>query len=193
MSDSPGVRRTLVALLERAEPFDEAVERAWEPLRRNAVANRSFYAATAVGDHGMVWLALGAAFAPRSALHKRNAARLAAGLAIESIVVNGAIKGVFRRTRPVHEGERPHHLRIPITSSFPSGHASSAVFASMILADADPKLKRPLQVLAVAVAFSRVHVRIHHASDVAGGLVVGWALGRIARRIAPLDDAPAPS
>jgi len=187
MADPSGVRARLLAALARAEPFDDAVERAWEPLRSSTIANRVFYGATAIGDHGMVWLALGLAFAPRSPRHKRNARRLAAGLLIESVLVNGAIKGVFRRTRPVHDGERPMHLRIPITSSFPSGHASSAVFASMLLADADPKLRRPLQVLAAGVALSRLHVRIHHASDVAGGLVVGWALGRAARRVAPLD------
>jgi undecaprenyl-diphosphatase len=37
--------------------------------------------------------------------------------------------------------------------------------------------------LAVLVATSRIHVRIHHASDVAGGALIGVALGGIARRI----------
>ncbi|MFT5201275.1 MAG: membrane-associated phospholipid phosphatase, partial [Candidatus Aldehydirespiratoraceae bacterium] len=37
--------------------------------------------------------------------------------------------------------------------------------------------------LAGVVATSRIHVRIHHASDVAGGLAVGVVLGAIARRV----------
>jgi len=34
-----------------------------------------------------------------------------------------------------------------------------------------------------------VYVRIHHASDVAGGLVIGWALGRAFRSL-PLAGRP---
>jgi len=37
--------------------------------------------------------------------------------------------------------------------------------------------------LGAVVATSRIHVRIHHASDVAGGIVIGAALGALARRI----------
>ena len=36
--------------------------------------------------------------------------------------------------------------------------------------------------LAGAVAFSRVYVRMHHASDVVVGAALGIALGRIVRR-----------
>jgi membrane-associated phospholipid phosphatase len=44
---------------------------------------------------------------------------------------------------------------------------------------------------ATIVAASRVHVRIHHASDVAGGIVLGIALGELARRLVPLDRGDA--
>ena len=36
------------------------------------------------------------------------------------------------------------------------------------------------------VATSRIHVQIHHASDVAGGIVVGALLGTAIRRLRPL-------
>ena len=36
--------------------------------------------------------------------------------------------------------------------------------------------------LAATVALSRPYVRIHHASDVVGGVVVGAAMGLVARR-----------
>jgi undecaprenyl-diphosphatase len=36
------------------------------------------------------------------------------------------------------------------------------------------------------VAVSRIHVRIHHASDVVGGLAVGLGLGAVARKVLPL-------
>lgn len=181
------VRTTLRAAVARAEPLDDAVDRAWEPLRSIGGLNRVLYTLTAVGDNGLVWMAIAGAFAPRSEMHKKNAKRLVAGLAAESVIVNGVIKSIFRRSRPVHQGDRPHRMRIPLTSSFPSGHAASAVYCCMLLTDADPKLRRPFQLLAVGVAASRIHVKIHHASDVAGGLVVGWALAEATRRVAPLD------
>ena len=99
-----------------------------------------------------------------------------------------ATKAVFRRERPVLEGtgSRPHRLRTPRTSSFPSGHASAATVAVMMLGRRRGLLTRAaLAVLGTVVASSRVHVRIHHPSDVVGGVAVGYVLGRVARRLLP--------
>jgi undecaprenyl-diphosphatase len=110
-------------------------------------------------------------------------------------VVNGPVKLMFRRTRPVHAGPRPLHLRQPRTSSFPSGHAAAAFFGAALLRDEDPVW--PLYyVLAVIVAASRIHVRIHHASDVIGGVITGVALGELVRHLVPIeakDVAPEPA
>ena len=98
------------------------------------------------------------------------------------MLVNGVIKTVFGRRRPVFSGDRPHALRQPITSSFPSGHASAAMVAAALLSRRSSWA--PLYyALAVVVALSRIHVRIHHASDVAAGLGIGAALGAMARRL----------
>ena len=40
--------------------------------------------------------------------------------------------------------------------------------------------------LAGLVAYSRVHVKMHHAADVVGGAVLGVALGALARRFVRL-------
>jgi undecaprenyl-diphosphatase len=40
--------------------------------------------------------------------------------------------------------------------------------------------------LAALVAASRVHVRIHHPSDVVGGAVIGASLGTVIRERWPL-------
>ena len=37
--------------------------------------------------------------------------------------------------------------------------------------------------LGALVASSRVHVKIHHSSDVIGGALVGLAVGQVAKRI----------
>ena len=75
-------------------------------------------------------------------------------------------------------------MREPSTSAFPSGHASSAAFAATILSAWDGQRSRPLWwTLAAIVGTSRAYVRIHHASDVIGGAVVGAGLGAIAVRV----------
>ena len=111
----------------------------------------------------------------------REAIELSLALAAESALVNGPIKAMFRRRRPVEPRPRPHTLRQPRTSSFPSGHASAALVAATLLSR---RSRHPTvwYSLAAVVSLSRVHVRIHHASDVVGGAIVGWALGSVARR-----------
>jgi undecaprenyl-diphosphatase len=147
------------------------------------------YSASAVGDHGMVWLALAGVQAVRAARAgepwKRLLLRAAAGLGTESALVNGPVKWLFRRSRPVHEGPRPRHLRQPRTSSFPSGHATAAFFGAALLRDTDD-LWPVYYAIAAIVAASRVHVKIHHGSDVIGGVVLGVALGELARHVVPV-------
>jgi undecaprenyl-diphosphatase len=109
---------------------------------------------------------------------------VSAVLGIESALVNGAIKSVFRRRRPPWATDRPHRLRRPRTSSFPSGHASAAFTAAGVLADDDP-LWPLYYALAVVVASSRVYVKTHHASDVVAGALLGAVLARVARRLWP--------
>ncbi len=112
--------------------------------------------------------------------------RAAAAIGIESAVVNGPVKWVFRRPRPAPPDVSPHPIRIPRTSSFPSGHATSAFCAATLLSDADPSLRLLYYGLAAVVAWSRVHVRVHHASDVIGGVAIGLLLGQAFKRLMPL-------
>ncbi|QXC63411.1 phosphatase PAP2 family protein [Aquihabitans sp. G128] len=73
-----------------------------------------------------------------------------------------------------------------MTSSFPSGHASSAFTAAGILSEHDPALKPLFYAVAVVVATSRVHVQIHHASDVLAGAALGIVFAKLATRAWPL-------
>lgn len=167
--------------------FDAEVDRAWERLRGNPVVDRAFYSASALGDWSLIWHLLGTAqgLADRRTGWRR-VARLSASLGIESALVNGAVKSLFRRSRPVHEGDRPHNLRMPATSSFPSGHASSAFMAARLLSDRS-RFGPLWYGVAAVVATSRIHVRIHHASDVIGGAVLGAVLGETAVRALPVE------
>lgn len=170
---------------ELVEAFDAAVDQAFEQLRGKPALDRVFYLATAVGDHSLIWLVSAGIRAAVSPSYRPAALRLGLTLTFESALVNGAIKSVFRRQRPSLQGEHPHYIRQPLTSSFPSGHASSAVCALVLLAEDEPAW--PIYaVVAGLVAASRLHVRIHHGSDVVGGVVIGGLLGLAIRRLFPL-------
>ena len=166
------------------EAFDEAVEQVFARLRGNPVADRVFYTASELGNFSILWHALAWAGAG-SKRGRRNALRVSVALAVESALVNGPVKSAFKRSRPLVEHDHPHRLRQPLTSSFPSGHASAAVVAAALLSE--PHRRRwPFWAVASVVAASRVHVRIHHASDVVVGALVGAVLVRLFRKIWPL-------
>ena len=175
--------RSLVSLLDSR--LDEGVD-----SLRHPVVDRIVYAASELGDFSLLWLILGAARGLRSERDERAALRLGIGMAVESALVNGFIKSLFRRKRPPWEVMRAYNIRRPLTSSFPSGHATSAFCAAILLAE-DDVLWPLYYALAVVVATSRVYVKIHHASDVLVGVGVGVALGLLGRRLMPLTPAGA--
>ncbi len=168
------------SMRKAVEEFDLRVDAIFEPLRENIWFNRLFYCASAMADHSIVWFLLAAIKALRSNEHARLAKRAAIALAVESLVVNVGVKSIFKRERPSYPGERPLPLRQPLTSSFPSGHSSAAVCAYIFLSEND-SLAPLYLLLALIVAPSRIHVKIHHASDVIGGLVVGWIFAKLFR------------
>ena len=176
----------------RVARFDDRVDSLFDRLRGHPVADRVFYGATNIGEHGIVWFLLGALRGLRSEHDWHAAVRVGAGLTVESLVVNLGVKTLFRRTRPPWEIDRPFVIRRPLTSSFPSGHATSAFTAAVLLSD-DDLLWPAYYAIAAVVASSRVYVKIHHASDVAGGVALGLLMGHVARRLYPLPVEPAPS
>jgi membrane-associated phospholipid phosphatase len=173
------------------ESFDKTVNAKWETLRGNPSIDRVMFTASEVGDFGVIWMfvagihALGGA--PR---HGRALVRMGGALAFESIVVNQGLKRIFRRERPT-DTRNPtnttnapgHSIRTPSTSSFPSGHSTSAITAAVLLTQTSPIPAPILWGAAGIVATSRVHVNMHHPSDVVGGVVVGFVVGRWIRRL----------
>ena len=169
--------------------FDHVVDRGFDRLRGRRVPDKVFYVASDLGDFSLVWMILGALRGLRSERDWHAAVRLGAAAGAESFLVNWVVKSFFRRNRPIVAMEHPHHLRVPLTSSFPSGHATSAFSAALLLSE-DDVLWPLYYATAVVVASSRVHVRIHHASDVVVGAGLGTAFGLLVRRLFPLPPAP---
>jgi undecaprenyl-diphosphatase len=166
--------------------FDRAVDD-WVARHRRPALDRFFYGLSSAADHGLLWVAVGAVREASGRGRPGSALRLTAVLAVESSLTNGPIKALFRRVRPALDADRsgplPYGLHRPVTSAFPSGHATTAFTAAAFLARDDP-LGPAYHLLAAAVAASRVYVRLHHASDVLAGVLLGVAFGRVARRFA---------
>lgn len=163
--------------------FDRSVEARFDLVRGIRPIDRMFYAASEAANHSMLWHAINVVNLVRTR-DPRNSALIAAALGVESALVNGPIKMLFRRGRPVlaDDENRPHKLRKPKTSSFPSGHATSAFCAAALFTRLDPKRKVAYYATAIVVAFSRVHVKIHHPSDVVAGIGIGHLMGKVMRR-----------
>jgi membrane-associated phospholipid phosphatase len=179
--DAAGFLRRINKAVAR---FDEVVERKVDDWRGNPTLDRVMYAASEIGDFSLVWHLIGSARALGPDRQPGDAVRVSAFIGMESLLVNGVVKSAFGRRRPPWEQERPRNLRRPRTSSFPSGHASSAATAVGILAQRDPLWPLYL-VVGATVASSRVYVKVHHPSDVVAGALLGVGLAALARRIWP--------
>jgi membrane-associated phospholipid phosphatase len=164
--------------------FDDWVDQRLERWRGNPAADAVFVNASHLGDFSVIWHLIGAARGITSDARADQAFALSAVLAAESVVVNQGIKRLFRRVRPTVTGDPRFVIRRPSTTSFPSGHASSAFTAATLLTAWGGRRTGPAWFgVAAVVALSRVYVRIHHASDIVGGAVAGLAFGAAARRL----------
>jgi undecaprenyl-diphosphatase len=176
--------------LERAKQvivdLDEAIDQRVDEVRGHRTLDRVMYGASELGDWSLIWHLIGAGQGLLPGRDPMSAVRLSAILGVESLLVNGGIKSLFRRHRPVWEVDRPrpHRVRAPHSSSFPSGHSSSAFTAAGVLSQGDP-LWPVYYGIAALVASSRVYVKMHHASDVVAGAALGIGLARLARRVWP--------
>jgi len=162
---------------ERVKRFDDAVDRAFDRVRGPRL-DGVVYRLSSAADHSLLWHVCGAARALARGGDVQWEARYAGAMAAESLLTNGVIKTMFRRVRPADYAdiEWLHGMHRPVTSSFPSGHATAAFCAASLLGGG------PWYALASGVAASRVYVRLHHASDVAAGATIGLAMGLAFRR-----------
>jgi membrane-associated phospholipid phosphatase len=176
---------------QKIAAFDQAVEDRVARLRSPAL-DRIAYPLSSAADHSMLWHAVGLARALRTH-DPKFAVRFSSAMGIESAITNVAVKSVFQRLRPNRSVDAPllYGLRQPITSSFPSGHATAAFCAATLLAKGS-RAAPMWFALASAVAATRVYVRLHHASDVIAGAAFGVALGTALRPLLDLSGRARP-
>jgi membrane-associated phospholipid phosphatase len=143
-------------------------------------------ALTLSGAHAAIWLALGVVAAWRSGAAARGVVRMAWGLALAALLVNGVLKPLVDRQRPFVRDPAVHLVGpAPSGASFPSGHAASAVAGAYGLAFVWPRRRALLWTLGAAIALSRIYLGVHYPTDVAAGALVGWGVARLATGRAP--------
>jgi undecaprenyl-diphosphatase len=102
-------------------------------------------------------------------------------IGVTSALVNLAVKSAWSRQRPDRAGAgvpRWRNVRMPTSTSFPSGHAASGfAFAAAIGRD-QPWLGVALRFLAATVAYSRVHTGVHYPGDIVVGSLIGEGTGQ---------------
>jgi undecaprenyl-diphosphatase len=142
--------------------------------------DRALVSLTTAANYGRLWLATAAGLAAFGGGRGRRAARRGvAAIALASAVTNGPAKLLVSRRRPSTES-RPALIRMPSSSSFPSGHGASAFAFATAVSRELPCLAPVIVPLAGAVAYSRVRTRVHYPSDVAAGSAIGIACGLLA-------------
>ena len=128
------------------------------------------------GEYAAVWAGIGIVGA--SIDDGRRGQWLLAGVAGPAAVgVNFAAKLAIGRQRPLIE-EHPPLARAPTKLSFPSAHATSSVAAATALGRVEPRARPYLFGLAAAICIGRPYLGMHYPSDVLGGAVLGFCLGR---------------
>jgi membrane-associated phospholipid phosphatase len=179
----------------RAGPFSRQVG---QGLRELGAVDRAIYSAIAstptptldeplrrlsnAANNSRLWLAIAAGLALAGGkAGRRSALRGTLAIGATSALVNLAAKSVWSRPRPDRAGAGvpgERSVRMPASTSFPSGHAASGfAFASAIGRD-EPSLGFALQFLAAAVAYSRVHTGVHYPGDVVVGSLIGAGTGQ---------------
>ena len=137
-------------------------------------------------DYSRLWLGSAALLAVAGgATGRRAAAHGLASTAVTSTLVNLVLKPLGRRRRPdraTHDVPLARRVRMPHSTSFPSGHAASAFAFATGVATASPEAGIPLYGAASIVAYSRVHTGVHYPLDVIVGAVTGVAMAPLAAR-----------
>jgi membrane-associated phospholipid phosphatase len=113
---------------------------------------------------------------------RRAAAHGLASVAVAAGIVNLSVKPLGRRRRPdraVAQVPVARHVRMPSSTSFPSGHSATAFAFATGVGHVLPPIAIALHGLATLVAYSRVHTGVHYPGDVVAGALIGTGLAQL--------------
>ena len=128
---------------------------------------------THFGDGGIFWIVLTLALMIPKRTRKAGIVA-ACSLLLGFLITNVTLKPLVDRVRPYNYSDVIIPLgRIPVESSFPSGHTCASFAGALIYVRMLPKkCGISLLVLAVLISLSRLYLCVHFPTDVLGGFLV---------------------
>jgi membrane-associated phospholipid phosphatase len=183
-----GTARTrAVTLLRRLDSYDRAAYRAVAQLHL-PLLDTPLRLVSDFANFSKPWFLVSGVLALFGGSQGRRAALTGlAAIGAASLVVNQPMKMAGARIRPDRDGvgvPQQRWVRMPSSTSFPSGHSASATAFAVAVGDVLPELQLPLRAAASVVAFSRVYTGVHYPGDVLVGASVGALIGRLTSRVA---------
>ena len=127
----------------------------------------------------------------RGDLGLRNRGLTGAATVTGAGLLDQILKNVTCRARPTAPGAGTFFARFPCFpapyayASFPSGHATTAFAAALVLAFWYPRQAGVFMGLAVLVALSRVVLGVHFPSDVLAGALLGSGVALVVHTYVP--------
>jgi membrane-associated phospholipid phosphatase len=179
--------------LDAAERADAA---AYAAVARTDVPalDRAMAGLTTAANYSRLWIVSGALIAvARGERGRRAVLEGFTAVAVTAVIVNVAMKPLSRRPRPERDVLLRRHVPMPLTLSFPSGHAASGFAFAAGVGRLEPRAGAGLAVLATAVAYSRVHTGVHFPGDVVAGSLVGATVAGLLGRAREGDQAASAS
>ena len=178
------MRRSIGRLAGDVDALDRAVSAAIRSTPTPAL-DAPLRSLSRAADRSKLWA--GTALVIAAVGGKRGRRAAAAGLAslgVASATVNLALKYGALRPRPQRAtADAGRDVPMPVSTSFPSGHAASAFAFAVGTGNQLPVLALPLNAMAACVAYSRVHTAVHYPSDVVAGAAIGGAAGALVSRL----------
>lgn len=155
----------------------------WFESLHNPITDPIMYGITCLGNAGIFWILLCAAFLfiPVFKKDRKVGLSMMIALILSLIMCNGIMKNLSARVRPFNVDTSFDNLYGVFNGikdwSFPSGHTSASFAAALAIILWDRKKGVPAVVIAALIAFSRLYLTVHYPTDVLVSLILGSLYG----------------
>lgn len=153
-----------------------------EHLHRCGFINQIFRYITYLGEDGIAWALLGVVFLCFRKTRKAGLILLA-GFASVVVFNHFILKNIINRPRPFLGQQELQDfitslgMKLPDSSSFPSGHTTISITSAVILIMCFGKRGAWSLIPAGLISISRIFLCVHYPTDVLAGIVEGVILG----------------
>lgn len=161
------------------ELFDNKILEFCSLKLKNKYFDRLMPIITHCNDYGSIYLCI---IISSMLLRYRTdiATKLIIALGLGFLLGEGLIKHLIVRRRPMHNNQACKLLvKVPKTSSFPSGHTTSSFAVFSVFWGLNSSFGYVFLIIAILIAFSRIYLYLHYPSDVLAGMILGLICGKL--------------